>query len=137
MGLIKTRCKLIENFRSVVDNSRGHSVVLDLPKNLGGDDTGATALELAVMGLAGCIVTIYKLAANKLRVKIDDLIVEVEAEKPDSASTITSLKATIKVRTDADIAVLKRVWEHTERVCPVGIIFKKAGLELKPEIQKL
>lgn len=46
-------------FRLIVDNAREHNVVCDLPSTSGGDDAGPTALELAVMALAGCATTIF------------------------------------------------------------------------------
>lgn len=53
------------SFQSVVDNSRHHGVVQDLPEAKSGDDLGPTALELAGMALAGCISTIWaKVASN-------------------------------------------------------------------------
>ncbi|MEM4522636.1 MAG: hypothetical protein QW738_05460 [Nitrososphaeria archaeon] len=55
----KAKAKWIENVRSVVDNSRTHSIVCDLPVTGGGSDSGPTALELAIMALADCAVTIF------------------------------------------------------------------------------
>jgi len=46
--------KWIKNFQSVVDNGRGHEITIDLPKAKDGDDTGATALELAVLESTSC-----------------------------------------------------------------------------------
>ncbi|RLG98979.1 hypothetical protein DRO19_03520 [Candidatus Bathyarchaeota archaeon] len=59
MVTIKATAKWIGNVHSVVDNSRTHSVVCDLPKEKGGDDTGPNALELEIMALADCSLTIY------------------------------------------------------------------------------
>ncbi|MDK2463414.1 MAG: osmotically inducible protein C, partial [Candidatus Korarchaeota archaeon] len=61
---MRARSKLVEGFRSVIDDGRGHSVVTDLPKDMGGTDTAPTALELAVMALAGCITTIFAMVAK-------------------------------------------------------------------------
>ena len=131
------RCRLLEGFRSVVDNGRGHSVVLDLPKDLGGTDTGPTALELCAMSLAGCIVTIFSLVAKKMRVDVEDLEVTMVAEKPEDAKTITSVTMEVKVRSGADEATVRKVWERTKEICPVGIIFEKAGVKLEAKITKL
>ena len=51
--------KWIENVRSIVDNSRTHNVVCDLSTSAGGNNTDPTALELAIMALADCAVTIF------------------------------------------------------------------------------
>ncbi|MHA1367288.1 MAG: OsmC family protein [Candidatus Heimdallarchaeota archaeon] len=59
--------RLIKNFQGVVDNGRTHTVVVDLPKNIEGEDLGPTALELAVMAYSGCIGTIFAKIAKKMR----------------------------------------------------------------------
>lgn len=41
MVTVKATAKLVGNVRSVADNSRTHSIVLDLPVSKGGEDTGA------------------------------------------------------------------------------------------------
>jgi len=40
MVTIKSTAKWMENVRTIADNSRTHSLVLDLGPNKGGDDTG-------------------------------------------------------------------------------------------------
>ena len=59
MPKYKATARWVENVRSVVDDSRTHSVVCDLPVAAGGNDSGPTALELALMALADCAVTIF------------------------------------------------------------------------------
>ncbi|HDN17789.1 hypothetical protein DRN93_00540 [archaeon] len=129
MEEMKATAIWVDNVRSVVDNDRGHSVVMDLPTNLGGDDTGATALEFAVMALAGCVATIYELTLKKMRIELKSLKVEVEAEKPEGAKTIEKVTVTATVSSDAPEDRLKRAWELTLQSCPVGVLFEKAGVE--------
>lgn len=136
MAEIVVRSKLVEGFRSVVDNSRGHSIVLDLPKEKEGADTGATALELVVMALAGCISTIYALIAKKMRIKIDDLEVLVKAEHPQGELTVTKAEVNIRVKSKAPIEVLNKIMNLTMKNCPVGVLFSKAGVELKINLEK-
>ena len=45
MPKITAKAKLIENVRTIVDNSRTHSIVCDLPTAQGGQDTGPTAVS--------------------------------------------------------------------------------------------
>lgn len=59
MAKIKATAKWVENVRSIADDSRGHNVVLDLGTASGGDNKGPSALELAIMSLADCAVTIF------------------------------------------------------------------------------
>jgi uncharacterized OsmC-like protein len=66
---MKSTVKWIQNLQSVVDNGRGHQVLIDMPEAKNGDNQGATALELATMSLAGCVATIFSVVAVKMRIK--------------------------------------------------------------------
>ncbi|MEN2975107.1 MAG: OsmC family protein [Candidatus Caldarchaeales archaeon] len=128
--LLRSNAMLVEKYRSIVDDDRGHSIVIDLPFEHGGDDTGPTSLELAVMGLAGCVTTIYAVIAAKRRFKFDGMRVEVEAVKPDEEKTITKVNGNIKVwsenREEAE-TVLRLTLDN----CPVHTLFEKADIEIK------
>jgi len=132
---LKARAKWVEGYRSILDNGRGHSVVVDLPQSLGGRDTGATALELAVMSLAGCISTIFILVAGKMRVKVHSLEVEVDAEKPGGEPTVAEAKVTIRVKTDEPREKVEKVLKHTLANCPVGLLFEKSGTKLSFQLE--
>ncbi|MEE8632008.1 MAG: hypothetical protein V3T10_01710, partial [Candidatus Bathyarchaeia archaeon] len=69
MPQIKATARWIENVRTIVDNSRTHTVVCDLPQKKGGDDTGPTALELAVMSIADCAVMTFADVCKKSGIK--------------------------------------------------------------------
>jgi putative redox protein len=120
----------VDGWRSILDDGRGHGVVVDLPTEDDGTNTGATALELAVMALAGCITTIFKMVAEKRRFNYKAFRVELEAEKPEHAATITSMKAKMELATDAEEKAAQTVLRLTLDTCPVGVIFHKAGIEL-------
>ena len=47
-----------------------------------GDDTGPTAVELAVMALADCTATIFAKVAKDSNIEVKDIKVVAEAEKP-------------------------------------------------------
>lgn len=132
---MKSRAKWIENYKSIVDNGRNFSMVMDLPEDSDGDDMGPTALEVSLMGLAGCISTIYKVVANKMRLGIAGLTVELDAEKPDDADTITSIVATVKVDSSEEpFDKLKKCLDQTLKTCPVGLIFEGAGVNVNTKL---
>ncbi len=128
---MKAKAVSVEGFWLVVDNGRSHSIALDLPPSLGGTDKGPTALELTVMGLAGCVATIFNLMAKKTRLPLEGIRVEVEAEKLQDAKTITSAKIKATIITDAEKEKVDRVWKLTMENCPVGILFEKAGVKIE------
>ncbi len=121
---IKATARWIENVRTVADNSRTHSLVLDLPPKKGGDDTGPTALELAIMALADCAITIFADVCKQSNIKLNGLEAIAEAEKPADSPKLTGVNIKVKVSADARKKLLEAGWRRTEAKCPVLSIFK-------------
>ena len=120
-----------DGYKSILNNGRGHSVVVDLPTDQNGTNTGPTALELCVMSLAGCITTIFKTVAGKRNFVYKAFKVELDAEKPKDALTVTGLKAKMEIVTDASEKETETVLRLTlNKACPVGVIFENAGIKL-------
>jgi putative redox protein len=131
MGVMKSRAKWVENSKITVDDGRGHSTVLDLPS---GDNAGPTALELSVMRYAVCIATIFKLVAEKRRITFESLSVDVIADKPQGARTI---EFHTQVISEATQKALEKCLELTAKTCPVGVLFKDAGVEPVYRLEKI
>ncbi|MGD9130189.1 MAG: OsmC family protein [Candidatus Bathyarchaeota archaeon] len=124
MPTIKATAKLIENVQTISDNTRGHSVVLDLGAAKGGDNTGPSALELAIMSLADCAVTIFADVCKKSNIEISKMEVAAEADKPADSPKLNGVNLKIKVTSKAREQKLNAVWRRTEANCPVVSIFK-------------
>ena len=122
--------KWIKNHQSVVTNGRSDAVIMDLPPEKGGDDYAATALEFAVMALAGCITTIFSVVAKNSKVKVSDLEVIADAEKPDEALTITKVKMNVNITSNAPQDKLEKIFRITLRQCPVEALFRKANIDM-------
>lgn len=134
---MKSTARLVEGcYQSVVDNDRHHGMVVDLPEAKSGDDLGPTALELAVMGLSGCISTIWAVVAGKARVSYEKLRVELEADKPKDAPTITAVRAKIFIQSEESEEKLKKTLGQVMKTCPVGQLYEKAGVEIETELIK-
>ena len=129
MAKIKVGAQLIKGFQFVLDDGYSHSVVVDLPPGLG-TGLGPTSLELCIMSHAGCYATICALTAKKMRVKLRDLTVRVEATKDEKARTITEENFDIHIKADAPQDRIKRLHELTLKNCPAGIIFEKASVKI-------
>ena len=131
---MRSKAVWMGNSQVLLDDGRGHETICDLPSD---ENIGPTALELSVMNFAGCIVTIFKIIAEKRRVKFESLEVEVVADKPDGAKTIRSVEFITKVKSDADQKALEKVLDLTSLTCPVGVLWKQAGLEPVYKLEKL
>ena len=125
MPKITAKTKLIENVRTIVDNSRTHSVVCDLETAKGGQDTGPTALELAVMALGDCAATIFADVAKQSKIEITKLEVITEVEKPPDSPKPSSVKLKVNVSAKARKQLIEAIWRRTEANCPVVAIFKE------------
>ena len=136
MAVINSKAKLIEEFRIAVDDGRAHSVCVDLPPEIG-TDRGPTALELGVMSFAGCVATIFVLMAKKTRVTLSDLEVNMKAEKPEGAKTVTKVNYDVIVRSVESQDKLERAFELTRANCPVGLLFERAGVEVDYKLMVL
>jgi uncharacterized OsmC-like protein len=123
MPKIKVNAKWVENVRSIADNSRTHSIVCDLPSAQDGGDTGPTALELALMALADCGVTIFSSVCKKSNIELTKVEVTVEAEKLPTSPVIEGVTMKVNVSAKARKALLEGAWRRTEANCPVVSIF--------------
>jgi len=117
-------------WQSVLDDGRGHSTVVDFPLDDGGMDTGPTALELGVMAFAGCITTFFKLNADERGFSYTAFRAELDAERPEDAPTITSMKGKMEMVTDGEEKEAQQILRQTVEKCPLGLIFHKAGIKL-------
>lgn len=122
-------------FQSVVDNGRNHSLVIDLPEAKGGSNSGPTALEMCVMSFSGCVGTIFAMVAQKMRLTFEHLEVEVNAEQKNEAPTITDIHFIMNIKTIETKDKIEKCLEHTMNTCPVGVLFKQAGVKITNEIK--
>ncbi len=125
MAKFKATAKLIENFRIVVDNGRTHSVVCDLGPGQGGQDSGPSALELSVMGLAACAAVIFAIVAKQSKIEVTKLEVVTEAEKPAESPKLSGVKLKAYISAKARKQLVESAWRRTEAMCPVLAIFKE------------
>ena len=134
MPKYKTTAKWLENVRSEVDNSRGHKVICDLSIPSGGSDKGPSALELALMALADCAVTIFADVCKQSKIELIKLETVVEAEKPANSPILSAVTIKTKVSANARKELLQAAWRRTEANCPVLSIFKEP-IPLKVEFE--
>lgn len=134
-GMMESTSRLVNGMISVVNNGRSHSVVVDLPQNQSGTDFGATALELAVMSLSGCITTIFSMIAENSNLSFQGITVHADAEKSEETGTISEVSLTAIVTSDESETKVNRIFEKTMKTCPVGILFESAGVAMDSELK--
>jgi len=134
MPKIKATAKWLENVRTVVDNSRTHSAVCDLSTPAGGNDTGPTALELAVMALADCAVTIFADVCKQSKIELVKVEAVAEADKSPDSPILKGVTVKTTVCANCRKELVEAAWRRTEANCPVLSIFKEP-IPLKVEFE--
>jgi uncharacterized OsmC-like protein len=124
MPKVKAKATWVENVRSKVDNQRNHTVECDLSTPAGGTDCGPTALELSLMALADCGVTIFADVCKKSNIKLKMAEVTVEADKSPDSPIISGVTMKVNASSTARKELLDAAWRRTEANCPVISIFK-------------
>lgn len=100
----------MENVCSVVDNQQTHSIVCDLSTAAGGTDSGPTALELCMMALADCGVTIFADVCTKSNIQPSKVEVTVEADKAADSPAVTGVAMKVNVVSKARKELVEAVW---------------------------
>ena len=136
MAKIKATAKWVENVRSIANDSRGHDVVLDLGTASGGTNKGPSALELAIMSLADCAVTIFANVCKQNNIELSKMEVVAEAEKTPGSPIITGVNMKVKVTAKTRKQKLDAVWRRTEANCPVLFIFQE-NIPIKIEVETI
>jgi len=131
---MKATAILNEGFRSIIDNERNHVLAADLPESKNGTNTGPTALELAVMALAGCVSTIFAVIAKNSKLSFSNISAQVNTNDPQPGKTIETAEIKVSVVSKEPQDKIQRILDKTMKACPVGMIFEKAGIEIKTSL---
>jgi putative redox protein len=136
MGKIKAKAKLLENVRLIAEDNRGHSIICDLPEDSGGNDSGPTPFELALMSLAGCGVIIFADVCKNSKIDPGNVEIAIEAEKSPDSRSLKGVTMKVNIESKARKPLVQAAWRRTEANCPVLFIYKesvpvKVNVEIK------
>ncbi len=136
MSVINVKTISIENLQILANNWREHSVVMDQDLESGGNNMGATPLELVIMGFAGCLSTFFTIIARKMHLNVAKIKIDTEAERLPQEKTISSVRYTMSVESEEQQEKLEKCLETAEKSCPVGVLFEKAGIKIEGKLEK-
>jgi putative redox protein len=125
---VKARVKLLEGMSMVAEAGSGHAVVLDAAPEIGGRNLGFRPMEMLLMGLAGCTAIDVLGILAKSRQKVDDLTVDVEAERaPEEPKVFTRIQVhfTVTGRGLQVNHVRRAVNLSAEKYCSASIMLGK------------
>ena len=128
--------KWIEKNRFKVDDGKHPFIILDTPEKFGGDDTAPTALEMAVMALATCLGTTYRMTLGHMHLKFEALEVKALANKSDDIH-LSDIHLIVKIKSKDSHDKLEKALAIAEKNCAVDIIFHQTDIPIKTKLEVL
>ena len=131
---LKATAKWIQGTK-LESETRGFKLIIDKPLEDNGTNLGPKPAELSLQALGGCILFAYLYAAQKLRVSIDGLKVDVEGEvvpggwtdeKNIKRTGFKQVKFTVQVKTKHSEETIEKVHQLAEKVSPMFDNFNHA-----------
>jgi putative redox protein len=120
------------------ESGTGHTVTLDGPPNLGGENLGARPMELLLMGLGGCtsfdVMTILK----KSRQDVTDCVAQLSAERADTVPSVFTKIHVHFVVTGRNLKqqhVARAIQLSAEEYCSASIMLEKSGVVMSHDYE--
>jgi len=106
-----------------------HTVIIDQPEAMGGENKGPSPLDFVFVALAGCMVTISKMVANQQKIDLRGVEVKIDGdinlavlrgqEKEDRAG-FQNINVEMKIDADLSTEKKKEFIKEVDRRCPVS-----------------
>ncbi len=110
-----------EGLKTII-TAGNHQLIVDEPKDLGGNNEGVNPHELLASSLASCTTITLRMYVNHKNLPIEDIHVEVDVET-DKANKTSSFKRKIQIHGHYDESVGKRLLS-VANACPVHKILE-------------
>lgn len=130
--------KWLDNVSFVGQSGSGHSVVMDGPKEKGGENLGIRPMEMVLMGLGGCasfdVVSILK----KQRQDIRSCNVEIQAQRADAIpSVFTHIELVFNIEGQSldSKKVSKAVSLAVEKYCSVSDMLEHGKVNIDHKVE--
>jgi len=121
------RVKWIDGMRFVATDSVGHSIVMDASKQVGGEGSGFSPLQLLLAALGGCTGIDIVDIMRKQRQQVDDLEIMVSGERvkePPRVYSSVHVEYRVKGRNIEEKAVKRAIRLSEDKYCSVGAMLR-------------
>lgn len=124
----------------VETGSREFNIRFDEPEMLCGTNTAANPVEIVLQSFGACLTIGYAMNAAARGIKLDDIEIELEGEidlpgflgleppavlKMDRLPGFKTVKARVKLKSEADKATLQALHDHVVKTSPVGLTLSR------------
>ena len=106
-----------------------HTLIVDQPESLGGENKGPSPLDYVFIALAGCLVTISKIVANQRKINLRGVEVEVKGDinlavlrgqEKDDRAGFQNINVEMKIDADLTPEEKREFVEEIDKRCPVS-----------------
>jgi len=121
------RVKWIDGMRFVATDSMGHSLVMDTSKQVGGEGSGFSPLQLLLAALGGCTGIDIVDIMRKQRQSVDDLEIVVSGERVKESPRVYSnihVEYRVKGKGIKEKAVQRAILLSEDKYCSVGAMLR-------------
>ena len=127
---MKARIKWVEDLQFLGESETGHTIVMDVPEELGGHGTGMRPMELLLLGMGGCTSFDMIQMLKKGRQDIRDCVVEIDSERSDEIPKVFTkihVRYTITGKNIKEAQVKRAVELSTEKYCSASLMLAKTA----------
>jgi len=121
------RVKWIDGMQFVAIDSLGHSIVMDASKQVGGESSGFSPLQLLLAALGGCTGIDIVDIMRKQRQQVDDLEIVVSGERVNEPPRVYSnihVEYKVKGKDIKEKAVERAIQLSEDKYCSVGAMLR-------------
>lgn len=130
---MKATIKWLDGVRFLGQSGSGHSVIMDGPPDLGGQNAGVRPMEMLLLGMGSCAAFDVLTILKKSRQKITGCIVELDAKRANAVPAVfTDIHLHFKVM-GHDLSskhVERAVNLSAEKYCSASIMLQAAGVNI-------
>jgi putative redox protein len=130
---MEAKVQWVDGVSFTAESGTGHSVQMDGPEDLGGQNRGPRPMEMLIMGLGGCASFDVLTILQKSRQDVTACECSVKAERADAVPAVfTKIHLTFTVTGSGlkESVVKRAVALSAEKYCSASIMFEKAGVEI-------
>ncbi len=132
------RVKWVENLKFIAKGNSNHSIILDTKKEVGGEDSAPSPMEVVLFALGGCtgmdVVSILK----KMHYNIEEFYIEIDAERNNEHPKVyKNIKLVYNIKGEIPFEKIEHAVKLSqEKYCSVSAMLSKTA-KITYEIKKL
>jgi putative redox protein len=130
---MKASVKWLEAAKMEGRSGSGHSIMIDGPESIGGQNLGMRPMELMLMSVGACssvdVISILK----KARQEVEDCVVEVDGERADAVPAVFEriyLHFKVSGKSLDEQKVNRAIELSADKYCSASIMLKNAGVQM-------